>query len=72
MLNNSIMAVLAVTIVVLADKSITAYLANFYSPLEQSTLAYKIAYGDLFNSLFLFITGMALLLNVIVDAYPKH
>lgn len=72
MLNNSIMAVLAVTIVVLADKSITAYLANFYSPLEQSTLAYKIAYSDLFNSLFLFITGMALLLNVIVDAYPKH
>lgn len=72
MLNNSIMAVLSVILVVLSDKSITAYLANFYSPLEQSTLDYKMAYNDLFNSLFLFITGMALLLNVIVDGYPKH
>lgn len=72
MLNNIIMAVLAVIIVVLSDKSTTLYLANFYSPLEKSTPKYQEAYTDIFNSLFLLIAGLALLLDVIVDVYPKH
>lgn len=65
MLNNIIVAVLVVLIVVLSEKSIESYLDNFYSPLERRTVNYQIAYNNIFSSLFLLITGLAFLLNVI-------
>ena len=71
MLNNIIYSVLVVIIVILTDKTIRVYLNEFYSPLESQTLAYKIAYGDLFNSLFLLIAGTAYLLDILTY-WLKH